>query len=435
MGFFGRKKFEVDDTPEPETTVVEPRSANEVSRSASARNSMRTGDKNSGRGNQAALPAPTPAYGVNDAIELMRTLPSNNVELVVQVVLHTLRSMDIEVSDIIVDADKKQKTLRERVATLQEEIVDFKAKIASREEEIRGLEADHDETGIVKDRLTLAQQLVTNAPPSSAPLTVPSPAATPAAATPAAAAPVPVKSALSSSTTSTSTSSSSTSSAGLLGGSSTSSSAISRPALGSSLKAPRKPVSSRIGRSSSTSKSKMPVVKAPPSSRQPTPPRPSVKGTMDMPVSKGAPKAKASEPLFGSSEPEFSIPEASPDLDFGAPEPTFDEPAPLDALVENSIADDPKTGDEDSTASDVEVAAEIEFPAPGDGEDGEDGEEVSDLLVLSTEDSEPDDETAIAAIEAAAKTNADADADADKADTGRGKSKGKGRKRSNKKKS
>src|SRR5690349_23212553 len=110
-----------------------------------------------------ARPAPMdvdhPDYGINKAIELMRALPSENVELVVRVVKTTLESTNIKVASIIKDATRKQGELEGRVGVLKKEIAELEAEITTRRREISTLEADHKETTMVKDRLQLAEKL------------------------------------------------------------------------------------------------------------------------------------------------------------------------------------------------------------------------------------------------------------------------------------
>ena len=100
-----------------------------------------------------------PDFGINKAIELMRALPSENVELVVRVVKTTLESINIKVASIIKDATRKEGELEGRVAVLKKEISELEAEIGTRRKEIAGLEADHKETTMVKDRLILAEKL------------------------------------------------------------------------------------------------------------------------------------------------------------------------------------------------------------------------------------------------------------------------------------
>lgn len=100
-----------------------------------------------------------PDYGIDRAIELMRTLPSDNVELVVQVVKHTLESTQIKIPEIIQDAIRKQESIQGRIGTLGSEIDDFEREIKTRREEIERLEADFEETSTVRERLELAEKL------------------------------------------------------------------------------------------------------------------------------------------------------------------------------------------------------------------------------------------------------------------------------------
>lgn len=112
-------------------------------------------------------PAPEPddsdeydtGFGIQKAIELMRTLPADNVELVVQVVKLTLESTKIRISHIIDDATRKQDDIQGRIKVLNAEIADFEKEIAQRKEEIGTLEADFAETSTVKERLLLAEKL------------------------------------------------------------------------------------------------------------------------------------------------------------------------------------------------------------------------------------------------------------------------------------
>lgn len=100
-----------------------------------------------------------PAYGINKAIELMRSLPPDNVELVVQVVKHTLESTKIKISAIIEDATRKQADIQGRIKVLNGEISEFEQEITTRKQEIDTLEADYSETTTVKERLVLAENL------------------------------------------------------------------------------------------------------------------------------------------------------------------------------------------------------------------------------------------------------------------------------------
>ena len=98
-------------------------------------------------------------YGIDKAIELMRTLPSENIELVVQVVKFSLESVGIHLPTIIQDAVRRQNDLQGRIAALKAEIADLEAEIKLRREEIGKHESDHKETSLVRDRLELAEKI------------------------------------------------------------------------------------------------------------------------------------------------------------------------------------------------------------------------------------------------------------------------------------
>jgi predicted RNase H-like nuclease (RuvC/YqgF family) len=103
-------------------------------------------------------PEPPPAvYGIDRAIELMRSVPADdqNLQLVVQVIRSTLASTNVSVEAIIEDASKKQERIQRRVARLADEIVGLEKEIQLREEETRTLERDFEETTQVKARLSL----------------------------------------------------------------------------------------------------------------------------------------------------------------------------------------------------------------------------------------------------------------------------------------
>ncbi len=98
-------------------------------------------------------------FGIDKAIELMRTLPADNVELVVQVVKLTLELTKVKVRSIIDDATRKQEDIQGRIKVLKGEIEEFEKEISTRKEEITALEADFAETTTVKDRLQLAEKI------------------------------------------------------------------------------------------------------------------------------------------------------------------------------------------------------------------------------------------------------------------------------------
>ena len=151
------------DSPQETVSLSDPRPA----RPAASSGATATGKNATAAAGQASASGPSvvvddepaPAYGINQAIQLMRGLPvDQNPELVVIVIKSTLESLKVKVSDIINDADRKTKDLEERVSNLKRAIADFEKEIETRKEEIGRLEADHKETSNVRQRLELAEK-------------------------------------------------------------------------------------------------------------------------------------------------------------------------------------------------------------------------------------------------------------------------------------
>lgn len=150
MGLFDRKRPEEEDIapqPAPAKPAAAPAKEAAPKKVAVAKPAVQP----------AAEPA-KPTYGIQNAIELMRQLPSDNVPLVVEVVKKTLESLHVDIGSIIADAERKRARIDDRVVNLQAEIDDFEEEIAARKDEIEALTADRDETKTVKERLELALQ-------------------------------------------------------------------------------------------------------------------------------------------------------------------------------------------------------------------------------------------------------------------------------------
>ncbi len=105
--------------------------------------------------------AARPAYGIGDAINLMRSLPQDlqTTDIVVQVIKRTLESAKIDVSAIIADATHKEDMIEKRIRELQEQIENFQREIQTRSGEIQRLQTDLEETSRVKERLVMAEKL------------------------------------------------------------------------------------------------------------------------------------------------------------------------------------------------------------------------------------------------------------------------------------
>ena len=119
--------------------------------------------KTAAEGGGAPATTNTPAgrggYGIAEAIQLLRGLPvDQNPDLVVRVVRATLASLSVHLSDIIEDANKKQKATQERIATQHAKVGELEKQLAEHRKEIAALEADLKETTTVKERLQMAEK-------------------------------------------------------------------------------------------------------------------------------------------------------------------------------------------------------------------------------------------------------------------------------------
>ncbi len=113
----------------------------------------------------SASATPRKAYGIADAIVLMRSLPvDQNVDLIVQVIRATLASMNVRVQDIIEDAVRKEKATEAGISALHGKVAELERELDARRQDILGLEADLKETNAVKERLQLAEDIASPLP-------------------------------------------------------------------------------------------------------------------------------------------------------------------------------------------------------------------------------------------------------------------------------
>ena len=100
---------------------------------------------------------PSKRYGIDRAIALMRSLPTEqNPELVAMVITSTLESLELSVIDIIEDARSRQADLESRIGTIKAKNSALEKEIELGVDEIVKLEATLAETLSVKERLELA---------------------------------------------------------------------------------------------------------------------------------------------------------------------------------------------------------------------------------------------------------------------------------------
>jgi len=96
---------------------------------------------------------PVADYGIQDAIELIRQLPNVNTDIVISVVIKTLESANIQVTDIISDAEEREKSIENRNEELATKTDRLEKQITDLAEEIQRLNTDFDETTKVKNLL------------------------------------------------------------------------------------------------------------------------------------------------------------------------------------------------------------------------------------------------------------------------------------------
>ncbi len=117
----------------------------------------------------------SPAYGIAEAMQLMRSLPvDQNLELVVRVVRVTLNSLNVRIEDIIEDATRKQKAVQDTIVALHGQVADLEKQLEARRREIAAQEADFKETTSVKERLLLTEKAATGHLPPPPPGATPS---------------------------------------------------------------------------------------------------------------------------------------------------------------------------------------------------------------------------------------------------------------------
>jgi len=105
----------------------------------------------------AATTPPPKRFGIDRAIQLMRSLPTEqNPELVAMVITSTLESLEMNVTDIIDDAKSRQADLEARIGSIKAKNLALEKEIELGVDEIVRLEASLAETMSVKERLELA---------------------------------------------------------------------------------------------------------------------------------------------------------------------------------------------------------------------------------------------------------------------------------------
>lgn len=92
----------------------------------------------------------SPDYGVDKAIDLIRGLPQKDLASEIDIVTHTLESMNIDVKAIIADAEQKESRVSERIKFLKTEIDALSSKIKQHGDEISLCSTELGEVSAIK---------------------------------------------------------------------------------------------------------------------------------------------------------------------------------------------------------------------------------------------------------------------------------------------
>lgn len=115
---------------------------------------------------EAPLEEATPAFGIADAIRLMRSLPADpNIDLVVRVVRVTLGAVNVSVEEIMRDAEKKERKVRDSITLLEAEVAELEKRLHEKRTAIAAHQADLRETATVRARLHQADKYTPHPPP------------------------------------------------------------------------------------------------------------------------------------------------------------------------------------------------------------------------------------------------------------------------------
>lgn len=149
MALFNKTKF--DDITIENNAKYQPQATSQSS--STNRNPAPTPQPASAPSARPSSPINSGAYGIQEAIELIRKLPNVNTDIVITVVIKTLESANISVDKIIKDAQAREHKIEDRSGRLISKIESLEAEIAELNEEITQLNSDLEETNRVKDLL------------------------------------------------------------------------------------------------------------------------------------------------------------------------------------------------------------------------------------------------------------------------------------------
>lgn len=101
-----------------------------------------------------------PDYSIEDVMSLFNGFPNQGSDIEAAAVVRTLSSFDVNLDDVMDDANTKEEFTKKRLKVLQLEIALFKAKIQKREKEIALLDVGLNEMAKTKKRLRRGEKIV-----------------------------------------------------------------------------------------------------------------------------------------------------------------------------------------------------------------------------------------------------------------------------------
>ena len=106
------------------------------------------------------ITGPQPAYSIEQAVALLQSLPQGgrNRDLVYQVVKTTLQSLNVEIEQIVGDAQRKEGEFNAQLKTLDDQIAEFEAQIKAKRREAQGLRQQAEQIKQVRLQLEQADQ-------------------------------------------------------------------------------------------------------------------------------------------------------------------------------------------------------------------------------------------------------------------------------------
>lgn len=123
------------------------------SESSDSDNEAPTSKKDDMKNTPKQQPYSPPVYGIQETINLIRSLPESSPEVMIPVVIKTLESANIDVNDIIADAAEREEMIEIRSVELVNRIEALEAKIAELNDEAVAINNELEDVTEVKNML------------------------------------------------------------------------------------------------------------------------------------------------------------------------------------------------------------------------------------------------------------------------------------------